>query len=138
MAGLKIGEVARRSGVAVDTVRYYERRGVLPPAARRASGYRAFAPATVERIRFAKSLQALGFTLDEVVELLRAIDSGEASCEQESPRLATVLARIDAQLASLRTVRRRLARTMRRCADGACTVLDQAVTLRAGAGPTGA
>ena len=77
---LSIGAVAKRAGVAVDTVRYYERRGALPRAERRRSGYRSFRPQAVDRILFVKELQAIGFTLDEIVEVLRLADRDTASC----------------------------------------------------------
>src|SRR5262245_12296042 len=122
---LKIGDVARRTGITVDTVRFYERRGVLPPPARRASGYRQYSDATIERIRFAKSLQALGFTLDEIADVLRAVDAGVATCERERPRFEVVLARIDEKIAELGAIRRDLVATLKRCRDGSCTFLEQ-------------
>ena len=67
---MTIGELARQAGVGVQTVRYYERRRLLPEAPRRASGYRAFAPAALERLRFIRRAQELGFTLSEIAELL--------------------------------------------------------------------
>jgi DNA-binding transcriptional MerR regulator len=123
---LKIGDVARRAGITVDAVRFYERRGVLPLPVRRASGYRQYSEATIERIRFAKSLQALGFTLDEIVDVLRAVDAGVASCERERPRFETVLARIDEKIGELSAIRRDLLATLKRCRDGSCTFLEQA------------
>src|ERR1044072_8687623 len=87
---LRIGEVARAAGVSVDTVRFYERRGVLPAAARRPSGYRVFPPTAADRSRSAKALQDLGFTLDEVTDALRAHDTGDATCETERWRLEAV------------------------------------------------
>ena len=117
----KIGQVAVRSGVSVDTVRFYERRGVLPQPRRRESGYRQYSLATVERIRFAKSLQALGFSLDDVVAVLRDVDAGVATCEQERPRFETVLARIDEKIAELQSVRRELKSTLSRCRNGHCS-----------------
>jgi DNA-binding transcriptional MerR regulator len=123
---LKIGEIARRAGVTVDSVRFYERRGVLPTPPRRASGYRQYSEATVERIRFAKSLQALGFTLDEVADVLRGVDAGIASCERDRPRFEAVLARIDERIAELNRIRRDLRSTLRRCRDGSCTLLETA------------
>ena len=74
---MKIGEVAKAAGVTVDTVRFYERRGVLPAADRKPSGYRVFTESTVERIQLAKSLQELGCTLDEVIDALRSHDLRE-------------------------------------------------------------
>jgi DNA-binding transcriptional MerR regulator len=127
---MKIGEVARRAGVTVDAVRFYERRGVLPEPARRASGYRLYSEATIERIRCAKSLQALGFTLDEIADVLRAVDDEVASCERERPRFEAVLARVDQKIAELTTIRRGLMATLKRCRDGSCTLLEDAARAR--------
>lgn len=121
---LKIGEVAKLAGVGVDAIRFYERRGVLPAASRRASGYREFTAATVERIRFAKKLQALGFTLQEIVELLRTVDAGVATCDSERFRVEGVLDRIDEKISALRVLRGDLARTLRRCREGKCRLLE--------------
>ena len=117
---MKIGEVAREAGVSIDTVRFYERRGVLPPPERRPSGYRMYTPATVERIRLARSLQRLGLTLDEVVDALRAHDAGGATCASEQWRFDAVLDRIDARIAELRRVRRDVVEVMAECRDGRC------------------
>lgn len=122
---LKIGAVAKRSGVTVDTVRFYERRGVLPPPVRRASGYRQYSEATIERIRFAKALQALSFTLDEASDVLRAVDAGVATCEGARPRFETVLARIDEKIGELSAIRRDLVTTLKRCREGSCTFLEK-------------
>lgn len=134
---LKIGDVARRAGITVDAVRFYERRGVLPAPVRRASGYRQYSKATIERIRFAKSLQALGFTLDEIADVLRAVDAGVASCERERPRFETVLARIDEKIGELSAIRRDLLATLKRCRDGSCTFLEQASREKNGSSPRG-
>jgi DNA-binding transcriptional MerR regulator len=97
--GMKIGEVANQSGVTVDTVRFYERVGVLPPPARTPSGYRDYAPDTVGRIRLTRELQAIGFTLSDVIDALAAHDAGGATCESEQWRLEAALSRVDAKLA---------------------------------------
>lgn len=68
---LRIGEVAARAGVHRETLRYYERRGLIPPPPRRISGYRAYPAETVERVRLIKWAQGLGFALRELVELSR-------------------------------------------------------------------
>lgn len=78
---MKIGQVAHDAGVSVDTVRFYERRGVLPAPQRSASGRRVYTTATVRRIRLAKTLQHLGFTLAEVIDALHAHDSGTTDHE---------------------------------------------------------
>ncbi len=69
-SALRIGEVALRAGVSIDTVRYYERRQLLPAAARTDGGFRLFTPDAVERVWFIKQAQELGFSLDEIGELL--------------------------------------------------------------------
>jgi DNA-binding transcriptional MerR regulator len=121
---MKIGQVAKRAGVSVDTVRFYERRGVLPAPERLSSGYRTYTPATVERIRLARRLQALALTLDEVVDALHATDRGDATCASERWRLEAVLERIDAKSAELRAVRREVTKVMRACDRGACVFAD--------------
>jgi DNA-binding transcriptional MerR regulator len=123
-AWLKIGEVATRAGVTVDAVRFYERRGVLPPAERQPSGYRSYTDETVERIRLTKSLQALGFTLEEVVDALGRLDTGDATCASERWRFEQVLERIDAKLVELRRVRRDVVRVLETSHAGHCEVCD--------------
>jgi MerR family transcriptional regulator, copper efflux regulator len=70
MDSLGIGQLAKRGGVGIDTVRYYERNGLLEPRGRLASGYRRYGELEVARLRFIRRAQALGFTLKEVKELL--------------------------------------------------------------------
>jgi DNA-binding transcriptional MerR regulator len=117
---MKIGQVAQQAGVSVDTVRFYERRGVLPAAERKASGYRMFSESTVERIKTAKALQELGFTLDEVVDALQAHDAGGATCESERWRLEAVVDRLDGRIAELRRARRNAQQTLEDCRAGRC------------------
>jgi DNA-binding transcriptional MerR regulator len=126
---LSIGEVAGRAGVGIDTVRYYERRGVLPPAERRSSGYRAFRPQTVERIIFVKELQALGFTLDELVALLRLVDTNEASCQSARGYAVATLDRIDAKIKALSATRHQLASILDACNSGTCAQLAEVTPL---------
>jgi DNA-binding transcriptional MerR regulator len=117
---MKIGEVADQAGVTVDTVRFYERVGVLPIPARTASGYRDYQPAVVERIRLTRKLQAIGFTLADAVDALAAHDTGEATCESEQWRLQAVLDRVDAQIAELGALRTRIVQAQDACATGRC------------------
>lgn len=117
---MKIGDVARRAEVSVDTVRFYERRGVLPVPERMPSGYRTYTAATVERIRLARRLQGLGLTLDEVIDALHATDRGEATCDSERWRLEAVVERIDQKIAELRSVRREVTAVMAACDRGRC------------------
>jgi DNA-binding transcriptional MerR regulator len=117
---VRIGEIANRAGVSVDTVRFYERTGVLPAPEREPSGYRAYAPDTIERIQLTRELQAVGFTLNDVIDALAAHDAGGATCESERWRLDAALARVDAKLAELTALRGRIVEAQEACAAGRC------------------
>jgi DNA-binding transcriptional MerR regulator len=121
---MKIGQVANLAEVSIDTVRFYERRGVLPSPERTASGYRTYTPATVERIRLARRLQQLGLTLDEVIEALHATDHGDITCASERWRLEAVLERIDSKISELQATRRHVQDVMTACDNGNCTFAD--------------
>ena len=117
---MKIGEIAHQAGVTVDTVRFYERVGVFPAPARTSSGYRDFTADTVERIQLTRQLQAIGFTLSDAVDALAAHDAGGATCESEQWRLDAALSRVDARLAELHALRRRIVLAQDACAGGHC------------------
>jgi DNA-binding transcriptional MerR regulator len=123
---MKIGEVAKQAGVTVDTVRFYERVGVLPAPARTESGYRDYVPDTVARIRLTRELQGIGFTLSDAVDALAAHDAGGATCESERWRLQAVLDRVDAQLAELTALRARIVDTQAACEAGRCRLVSSA------------
>lgn len=110
---MRIGQLALRSGVAIDTVRYYERTGILPPAQRRASGYRRYGEDDVARLRFVRRAKALGFRLAEVRDLLAL-----------SARPADDMAGLKAAAgAKLDDVERKLAE-LTRMRDGLRTLID--------------
>jgi DNA-binding transcriptional MerR regulator len=117
---MKIGEVAGQAGVTVDTVRFYERVGVLPAPARTESGYRDYEPGTVARIQLTRELQAIGFTLTDAVDALAAHDAGGATCESEQWRLQAVLDRVEAKLAELNALRSRILEAQDACRAGRC------------------
>ncbi|WP_052668769.1 MerR family transcriptional regulator [Nitriliruptor alkaliphilus] len=119
---MRIGQVADAAGVSVDTIRFYERRGVLPEPRRRPSGYRVYGADTVERIRLARTLQANGFTLDEVIDAVHAFEAG-TTCADERWRLERSVDRIDRRIAELRAVRRTVLATMAACDDGTCQLV---------------
>lgn len=102
---MKIGELARRSGVAIDTVRYYERERLLPPAQRLASGYRIYDPDDVRRLQFVRRAKGLGFTLPEIRDLL-ALSSQRADDMGTLKRAASdKLADVESRLAELTRIR---------------------------------
>ena len=80
-SGLQIGEVAKRAGVSVDTVRYYERLKLLPAAPRTSAGYRVFTSETIARVTFIKQAQELGFSLDEIGSLVASNGRSERAIE---------------------------------------------------------
>jgi MerR family mercuric resistance operon transcriptional regulator len=98
---LTVGELARTAGVGVETVRYYQRRKLLPTPARANGGWRTYGAAEVARLRFIRRAQELGFSLDEVAELLRLADASDRRLGKDAARriaqarLAQVLARRD-------------------------------------------
>lgn len=110
---LRIGEVALRSGVSIDTVRYYERRRLLPPAQRSQGGFRLFTPETVERVQFIKQAQDLGFSLDEIGELLTT--GGASECRRVRDLLKVKLSEVDDRLRLMQDFRRTLARHLAAC-----------------------
>jgi DNA-binding transcriptional MerR regulator len=121
---LRIGEVAAQSGVSVQSVRYYERRGLLNAAGRRDSGYREFAPETVGLVRFVKQAQELGFTLEELEELIRlrrqvAMNDRGAANEVRHAVVAKLDA-VDLKMRQLEGMRRSLSELLTLC-DQACT-----------------
>lgn len=109
----RIGEVADRCDVSIDTVRYYERRRLLPEAPRTAGGYRLFGPEAIERIVFIKQAQELGFTLEEISTLLSA--DGTSDCRHVHDLLDAKLADLDARLKAMQTFRRKLKHYLDEC-----------------------
>ena len=112
----------------MQTLRYYERRGLIPRPARSASGYRAYAPTTVERVRFVKRAQRLGFTLQEIAALLALRVDSTTSYARVEQHAEGVIARIDEQVGQLCQIRRVLARLVRACERqdlvGDCPILE--------------
>jgi len=80
MAGILIGDVAERTGLTAPTIRYYESIGLLAPAPRSATGYRRYSDTTLEELRFIKKAQSLGFSLEEIGEILKLSRAGDTPC----------------------------------------------------------
>jgi DNA-binding transcriptional MerR regulator len=117
---VKIGQLAAESGVSIDTVRFYERRGVLPAPSRTSAGYRIYGDTTVDRIKLARRLQGLGLTLDEIASALHERDEGHASCENQRWRLEGALARIETRIAELSRLRGDVRAALAACEAGTC------------------
>jgi DNA-binding transcriptional MerR regulator len=122
-----IGELAHRTGLTRDAIRFYERSGLLPRATRTRSGYRLYTERDAARARFVREAQAMGLTLDDVRELLTAT---ELRTPEECRRVAELLGRrireIDERMRAMSRFRRRLDESRRRCqraGPGACPVV---------------
>jgi Hg(II)-responsive transcriptional regulator len=113
---LKIGEVANRAGVNIQTLRYYERRGILEEPERTVSGYRQYPVETVELVRSIKRAQKLGFSLDEIEDLLRIRGGGRGACAAAQDIAAQKLKILREKIEHLEHVARTLEDLIRDCA----------------------
>ena len=127
MATLTIGRLAAAAGVGVDTVRFYERAGLLKKPRRTASGYRLYEPGDAARLRFVRRGKSLGFSLEEIAELLRLNDGGgrRASVRAVATRR---LIQIEKQMTELERMRKTLRRLVHDChGDGSlkgCPIIE--------------
>lgn len=112
---LTIGQLARQAGVNVETVRYYERRALLPEPPRTRAGYRQYSPDAVRRIGFIKQAQELGFTLREIAGLLALRVDPETNCEAVEAQAVDAITRIDAKVAELERMRVALRKLVKAC-----------------------
>lgn len=113
-----IGELSRRTGCNIETIRYYERIGLMPVPPRRGR-YRSYGPEDVGRLGFVRRARELGFALDEVRALLGLAAAGQASCADARDLAAAHLKDVRARIADLRRMERVLAETVRACGTGA-------------------
>lgn len=113
-----VSEAAERAGVNVQTLRYYERRGLVPKPPRRASGYREVPDATVRIVRFIKRAQQLGFSLDEVEVLLRLRHQSGRNREKIRTVAERQMRDIDKKIEELERMRAALRKLMISCRDG--------------------
>jgi MerR family transcriptional regulator, mercuric resistance operon regulatory protein len=116
MAAMTIARLAEAGGVGVETVRYYQRRGLLMEPARPGGGFRRYGAADVRRLRFIRQAQAAGFTLEEIGELLQLNAVDDRARARELARLR--VAALDARIAELQDARASLVRLADACGDG--------------------
>lgn len=112
---LTTGKLAALAGVNIQTLRYYERRGLLQKPPCRPSGYREYSPEAVKLIRFIKHAQQLGFTLSEIQELLRLRQDRTGSCSQVRASAQTKMADIDRKVRSLQAMKKALSVLVASC-----------------------
>ncbi len=122
-----IGELAQRTGTKVETIRYYERIGLFPSPARTGGNYRAYARSHLERLSFVRRGRDLGFSLDEVRQLLRLSDDREQSCA-DVDRIARIhLREVERKLADLKALRAELRHMVDHCQHGTiaeCRIIE--------------
>jgi MerR family transcriptional regulator, copper efflux regulator len=128
MDGLTIGKVARGAGLAIDTVRYYEREGLLQKPARTPSGYRQYSVDAVARLRFIRQAKELGFSLREIKDLLSLRMGAGRSCGEVKARAERKLTDVDRKIAQLKRVRQALAKLATECSGrgptSECPILE--------------
>ena len=128
MSALTIGKLAQQAGVGVETVRFYEREGLLPVPPRRGFGFRHYPAESVERLHFIQRAKRLGFALKEVRELLELCVSADVSCAEVQQLASAKLADIEERIRELQRMRKALRALAEHCqADGPigdCPILD--------------
>ena len=128
MKPLSIGQVARRAGIGVETVRFYERQGLLEEPPRSGAGYREYPEAVVSRIHFIKRAKELGFTLKEIKELLSLRLDQTTTCADVKSRAEAKIADIEAKIRSLQSMKAALAKLTAACSGrgshSECPILE--------------
>lgn len=121
MTNMTIGQLAKASGVGIETIRYYEKEGLLETPRRRISGYREYDDSVIPRLRFIRRAKQLGFTLAEINELLALRLDRRASCGRVKQQAESKIADIEAKLKSLRRMKSALLDLSEACDESAPT-----------------
>lgn len=125
---MSIGALSKESGVGIETIRYYERMGLLTPQARKASGYRVFNRDSFKTLRFLKHAQELGFSLAEIKDLLKLRANKESRCEDVQTRASKHLQDVDEKIKKLESIHMVLSKLIRQCrskkTSDSCPILD--------------
>lgn len=118
MQGYSIGELAKAAGVPVSTVRFYERHGILKPDARTGGNYREYSERALERLRFIRTSQSTGFSLNDITALLQIAYSDDAPCDDVLTLARNRLADVRARIRDLRRLEKALAKSLDLCCKG--------------------
>ena len=127
MKGLKISQVGKEAGVNIETVRYYEKVKLISEPERTESGYRVFLPEVVQRIRFIKRSQDLGFTLAEIQELLALTESG-CTCGEVRQFTSQKLEEVESKIRDLENIKSVLQNLLSKCGEGTintCPIIEK-------------
>ena len=129
--GLHRAELARRTGCNLETIRYYEKIGMMPEPPRTGAGYRVYGDGHVSRLRFILRARELGFAIEEIRGLLELVDGGTQTCAEVKERTERHLADVRAKIADLRRIEKVLAVTASQCSGKdvpECPVLEALAT----------
>lgn len=128
MKSMTIGQIARQAGVGVETIRFYERIGLIEDPPRRESGYRQYSPEEVARIQFIKRAKELGFSLKEIKELLFLRVDPETTCADVKKRAEAKIADIEGKIADLQRIKQALVKITDACSGegpiSQCPILE--------------
>ena len=124
---LSIGKLSQQSGVNIETIRYYEKIGVMPAPGRNAGGFRIYEPDHLKRLSFVRRGRQLGFSLDEIRNLLRLVDGHGHTCAEVHALMLSHLAEIRRKIMDLRRLQRAMAEMAARCSGESvpeCPIVD--------------
>lgn len=125
---MTIGEMAKNAGVGVETVRFYEREGLLPEPPRRSSGYRQYSPEALRRLQFIRRTKELGFSLEEIRDLMELRVDPHTSCGEVKRRAEDKITDIERKMAELGRMKKALGRLASSCSGrgptSTCPILD--------------
>ena len=129
MQNLTIGQLAKQANVNLETIRYYERRGLIPEPPRSESGYRQYSANDLQRTQFIKRAQALGFTLKEILELLSLRVEPGTSCKEVKGRVQAKIMNVEKRISDLEQMRAALLGLSNQCMGrgpvSKCPILDE-------------
>ncbi|MCI0348825.1 MAG: heavy metal-responsive transcriptional regulator [Acidobacteriales bacterium] len=138
---MQIGELAKQAGVNIQTIRFYERRKLLPEPARTDSGYRLYGPEELKRVHFIRQAKALGFSLDEIREIIRSRGRGECPCTDVIAMAERHLREVGSQIQALHRFQNELSRAIRTWkkagkqnipAGAICTLIERTMHIQKG------
>ncbi len=136
---MKIGELAFKAKCSTETIRYYEKAGLLPPAARTDSNYRQYTPAHLERLRLIRNCRSLDMSHDEIRALLQALDAAVQDCAPVNQLLDEHIGHVDARIRELALLRQELVALRQRCSEGRaverCGIIEGLNAMDASRGP---
>lgn len=118
MGKVLIGELSRRTGVNIETIRYYEKSGILPAPPRTEAGHRVYDEEHLKRLSFVRRCRELGFGLDSIREMLRMVDGGDVTCEQVRSIAKDHLDDVRTKIVDLKQMEKTLSGTVSRCEGG--------------------